>query len=117
MDATAIIGELVEHMEWADAVVFSAIIGKPQAEEDEVLLRRLRHIHLVQNVFFDVWQNQPINPHAIDSFNALELAGFAERSGHASNSKFLDRDVGHLAGLRRLDGRQRSCVRTRNVHR
>lgn len=87
MDATAIIGELVEHMEWADAVVFSAIIGKPQAEEDEVVLKRLRHIHLVQKVFFDVWQHQPINPHVTDSFNALELAGFA-KSLHLEIRKF-----------------------------
>ena len=89
MDATAIIGELVEHMEWADAVVFSAIIGKPQAEEDEVLLRRLRHIHLVQNVFFDVWQNQPINLHVTDSFNAFELAGFAKPL-HREIQEFLN---------------------------
>ena len=78
MEATTIIEELVQHMEWADSVVFSAILGKPQAEEDEVVLKRLRHIHLVQKVFFDVWLNQPINPHLTDSFNALELVGFAE---------------------------------------
>jgi uncharacterized damage-inducible protein DinB len=78
MNATAIIEELIKHMEWADAVVFSAILGKPEAEEDEVLLRRLRHIHLVQKAFFDVWQHQPVNPHATDSFNLLELVGFAK---------------------------------------
>ncbi len=89
MDATAIIGELIQHMEWADSVVFSAILGKPQAEEDEVLLKRLRHIHLVQKVFFDVWQNQPVNPHATDSFNALELAGFA-KSLHREIQEFLN---------------------------
>jgi hypothetical protein len=78
MDATAIIEELVHHMEWPDAVVFSAILGKPQAEEDEVVLKRLSHIHLVQKVFFDVWKNQPINPLVTDSFNVFELAGFAK---------------------------------------
>jgi uncharacterized damage-inducible protein DinB len=78
MDATAIIGELIQHMEWADAVVFSAIHGKPELEGDETLLKRLRHIHLVQKVFFDVWKNQPINPNVTDSFNSLELVGFAK---------------------------------------
>lgn len=78
MEATAIIRELIQHMEWADSVVFSAIQGKSQAEEDDVLLKRLRHIHLVQKAFFDVWLHQPINPHATDLFNALELAGFAK---------------------------------------
>ncbi|MEI6757908.1 MAG: damage-inducible protein DinB [Chlorobium sp.] len=78
MDATAIIEELVQHTEWADAVVFAAILGKPQAEEDEVLLKRVRHIHLVQKAFLDVWLNRPINPHVTDLFNALELVGFAK---------------------------------------
>jgi uncharacterized damage-inducible protein DinB len=78
MDAIAIIEELVRHMEWADSIVFSAILGKLQAEEDESLLKRLRHIHLVQKAFFDVWLDQPINPHATDLFNAFELAGFAK---------------------------------------
>lgn len=87
MKATAIIGELVHHMEWADSVVFSAILGKTQTEEDEVLLKRLRHIHLVQKAFFDVWLHQPINPHATDSFNLLELAGFA-RSLHREIREF-----------------------------
>jgi uncharacterized damage-inducible protein DinB len=87
MDATAIIEELVQHMAWADSVVFSAIRGKSQAEEDEALLRRLRHIHLVQKAFFDVWLHQPINPHATDSFNALELAFFA-KSLHSEIQKF-----------------------------
>jgi uncharacterized damage-inducible protein DinB len=78
MDATAIIEELVEHMAWADSVVFSAIRGKSQAEEDEVVLKRLRHIHLIQKLFIDVWQHQPINAHSTDLFNVPELAGFAQ---------------------------------------
>jgi uncharacterized damage-inducible protein DinB len=78
MEATAIIAELIQHMEWADGVVFSAILGSEQAEGDEVLLKRLRHIHLVQKAFFDVWQNQPVNPHATDLMTVLELAAFAK---------------------------------------
>ena len=34
MDVIAIIGELVQHMEWADSVIFSAILGNSHAEED-----------------------------------------------------------------------------------
>ncbi|EAT60055.1 DinB family protein [Chlorobium ferrooxidans] len=78
MDAIAIISELTQHMEWADGVVFSAILGRAQAEGDEVLLKRLRHIHLVQKAFFDVWKNQPVNPHSTDAMNASELAAFAK---------------------------------------
>lgn len=78
MDANGIIDELLQHTQWADAAVFAAIQGKPQVEGDEVLLKRLRHIHLVQKAFLDVWLNQPINPHSTDSLNLLELAAFAK---------------------------------------
>ncbi len=110
MDATTIIDELVQHMEWADSVVFSAILGKQQAEEDEVLLKRLRHIHLVQKAFFDVWLHQPINPHTTDLLNVLELATFA-KSLHRENREFqnalssddLDRVI-HLPWSQQVSG-------------
>lgn len=78
MDALAIIQELTQHMEWADSVVFSAILGNPKVEQDETLMNRLRHIHLVQKVFFDVWQTTPIDPHETNSLNASELFEFAK---------------------------------------
>lgn len=87
MDALVIIQELLQHMEWADSVVFSAILGNKNAEQDESLLRRLRHIHLVQKVFFDVWGNNPINPQEADLLNASELANFA-KSIHQDFQRF-----------------------------
>lgn len=47
----------------------------------------------------------------------LELAGFLERSRHVPSSKFVKRCVCYLAGLRRLDGRERGRVGTRHVYR
>lgn len=78
MDAVAIIQELTQHMEWADSVVFSAVLGNPKAEQDESLLKGLRHIHLVQKVFFDIWKNIPINPQETDLLSASELFEFAK---------------------------------------
>lgn len=78
MDALALLQELTRHMEWADAVVFAALRGQPRAGQDDALLKRLRHLHLVQKVFLDVWLGQPIDPQETDAFSAGELSAFAQ---------------------------------------
>lgn len=75
MDASDLLRDLLQHMEWADATVFAALT--PEAGQDPALLARLRHLHLVQNVFLDVWQQRPIDPHGTDGFDAAGLAAFA----------------------------------------
>ncbi len=77
MDALALLLELTRHMEWADAVVFAALRGRPLAEQDDALLKRLRHLHLVQKVFLDVWLDRPIQPQETDAFSVGELSAFA----------------------------------------
>jgi uncharacterized damage-inducible protein DinB len=82
MDTLTLFQELSQHTEWADSVVFAAIIGNKAAEEDDLMLSRLRHIHLVQKVFLDVWQQKPIDPDETQSFDVFEVAGFARRVHH-----------------------------------
>lgn len=89
MDALALLLELARHMEWADAVVFTALRGRSQAEQDDALLKRLRHLHLVQKVFLDVWQGRPIQPQETDAFSIGELEAFA-RDLHPQIQRFLE---------------------------
>ena len=51
--------------------------GDSKAAQDESLLKRLRHLHLVQKVFFDIWKARPINPQETDVMSASELLDFA----------------------------------------
>jgi len=87
MNALTIIQELVQHMEWADSVVFSAILGNPELEHDESLLRPRSAIHLAQKVYFDVWRDIPINPQETDVLSASELLKFA-KSIHQDIQRF-----------------------------
>jgi uncharacterized damage-inducible protein DinB len=89
MDALFIFQELIQHMAWADAVVFSAILGKPQVEQDEPILQRLRHLHLTQKVFLDVCQDKAINPQETDTLGVAELAEFTQ-AVHQALQQFLD---------------------------
>lgn len=61
--------ELYDHMEWADARVWQAVLACPAAEGDAVLRDRLRHIHTVQHAFLSIWRGEA--PDFRDSFGSL----------------------------------------------
>lgn len=56
------IQELFRQMEWADSVVWAAILAQPEAFEDAGLRNRLYHIHMVQRAFLRVWKGEPFKP-------------------------------------------------------
>jgi uncharacterized damage-inducible protein DinB len=64
-----ILRELYDHMEWADATVWRAVLACPAAEGDAALRRRLVHIHTVQRAFLSVWRGE--TPHFRESFDSL----------------------------------------------
>ncbi|NTU98154.1 MAG: damage-inducible protein DinB [Chlorobiaceae bacterium] len=88
MDALTLLRELSEHTEWADSIVFSAISGNPAAGGDDILLNRLRHLHLVQKVFLDVWRGNTVNPEETTSLDLPCLMEFARRT-HSGNREHL----------------------------
>lgn len=52
---------LVRHMEWADALMWRAVLGLPPAGAAEPTLReRLFHVHLVQRVYLATWRGVPL---------------------------------------------------------
>lgn len=84
-DAAGVLGWLVDlyrHMAWADASIWMAALALEAAPDDTTLRERLHHIHLVQHVFVAIWRGQPIDPHAGEGLDLVELAAWA-REGHA----------------------------------
>jgi uncharacterized damage-inducible protein DinB len=53
--------DLYRHMEWADAAVWSAVIGCAAAQDDSTLRGLLQHIHVVQHAFLSAWQTRPLD--------------------------------------------------------
>jgi hypothetical protein len=51
---------LFDHMEWADATVWRAVLATPSAAEDEVLHARLYHIHATQTAFMQAWRGDEV---------------------------------------------------------
>lgn len=55
MFSNEMLRELYQHMEWADAAVWSAM------QPDEDLVGRLHHIQMTQRFFLKLWRNEPID--------------------------------------------------------
>lgn len=53
---------LVEHMEWADARIWSAVLALETAHADAVTRERLHHVHTVQRVYLGIWTGEPMDP-------------------------------------------------------
>jgi uncharacterized damage-inducible protein DinB len=62
---------LYHHLEWADARVWRAALGSPAAVGDAELRDRLRHIHVTQRAFLDVWTTQPVGKYLDAEFPSL----------------------------------------------
>lgn len=89
MDPLDLLTDQFRHMAWADALVFSTIFPRPEAVRDEYLLVKLRHQHVVQKIFLDVWSGVPFNSGEAGDFDLHELAGFA-RVVHDGSMRFLE---------------------------
>jgi hypothetical protein len=58
----ALLGDLVDHQEWADAMHWRAVAVVPAAREHRDLRRRLHHIHQVQRMFVWVVGDRTVTP-------------------------------------------------------
>jgi uncharacterized damage-inducible protein DinB len=56
MEITSAFGDLLRYMEWADALVWSAVLASPATASDEALRDRLYHVHDTQHGFLQVWR-------------------------------------------------------------
>ena len=56
--ARATIESLFTHMEWADAETWTAVLASKEMIGDERLRTLLYHIHVVQRVYLQMWQDQ-----------------------------------------------------------
>jgi uncharacterized damage-inducible protein DinB len=63
--------DLFEHMQWADAAVWQAVLGTPKAENDEKIKSLFVHIHMVQHAYLCLWEKLPLVIPQMDEFKNL----------------------------------------------
>lgn len=57
---TAALVQLIDHAEWADALVWKAVEGLSLAGPHPRLHHLLHHVHLVQRLYLQVWRSEPL---------------------------------------------------------
>lgn len=70
MDAREL-GDLLTHMEWADALTWRAIRTLPAAQSDERVKWLTHHVHLVQAIYLQAWQGEPFQLTELTSYPDL----------------------------------------------
>ena len=76
-------------MEWADATVWTAVLGASQAREDERIKSTFHHVHLVQQIFVQAWLGGPIAVPQVSDFMTIEHLAQWGREGHRQIAAFL----------------------------
>jgi uncharacterized damage-inducible protein DinB len=80
---------LAQHMAWADATVWSAILKAPPASADAKLAETLHHVHLVQHLFRQAWAGDPFQLRdRADFADVRELARWG-RQAHGEIATFV----------------------------
>src|SRR3982751_3673407 len=97
MNGTTTFQELFRHMEWADSVVWAAVLAHAEAADDAALRDRLHHLHMVQQAFLRVWRGDHTRTQAptfedIASLLAWARAYYAEANEYLGNLGEQDLD-------------------------
>jgi uncharacterized damage-inducible protein DinB len=81
---------LMGHAEWAESLVWQAVLALPQ--EDAELQAKLYHLHMVQWAYLHIWRGEAVKPR--------ELGTFATRQALCGWAREYYRDLpSYLAGL------------------
>jgi uncharacterized damage-inducible protein DinB len=83
--------ELFQHMEWADARAWNAVLSAPATRDDSVIGERFYHIHLVQMAFLYAWSGRPLNlPKQTEFADSMAVANWG-RGIHRELAGYIKR--------------------------
>lgn len=85
----ATLNHLYRHMEWADVLVWRAVLVCDTAANDQKLKQYLHHLHLVQHAYLRAWRDQPTGA-AYPTFDDAPSLMLWGRSYHREVSAHLE---------------------------
>ena len=96
MNSLDILKELIDHMHWADAKIWTTVLSIPEAQEDEKLKKILHHYQLSKYAFYYIRSGLPQEFPELDTFKKLrDMAQWA-----AEYPKLMQT---YMAGLKEQD--------------
>lgn len=82
--------EMMRQTEWADALVWRAVLAHPAAADDPATRERLHHVHLVQRVYLSLWRGEPLQVTEAPAFADLRALRDWGRDFHLEAAAYLD---------------------------
>jgi hypothetical protein len=63
------------HMEWADALIWAAVLGVPSLAQDHELRTRMHHFHSTQWAYLQAFRAAPLDIPALGEFPDIPACG------------------------------------------
>jgi len=82
------IRELLAHLEWADAVMWTAVLASEAGAADDRIRKLLGHGHETQWAYLQLWRGQPLNMPAGEDFPDLPAVARWARHSHQEIAAF-----------------------------
>ena len=82
------LGQLFRHMEWADAMVWTAVLATDPGGPDSRLREDLFHVHATQRAFLSVWLDEPVDYGNASEFETLPALRTWAREFYPSAESF-----------------------------
>ncbi|MEJ2544149.1 MAG: DinB family protein [Calditrichaceae bacterium] len=64
--------ELINHMNWADAKIWTTVLLNSKAENDEKLIKILHHYQITKYAFYHIWKNKSPEFPELSKFKTLK---------------------------------------------
>lgn len=82
--------DLLRHMEWADSLVWNAVLSLPEATSDAGMRERLYHTHLVQWAYLQIWRGLPLDMRDASSFEGIDAIHTWARDYYGQLAEYLE---------------------------
>lgn len=80
---------LMGHTEWAESLVWQAVLSLPQ--EDAELQAKLHHLHMVQWAYLHIWRGESVRPRELGTFATREALRDWAREYYGELADYLAR--------------------------
>jgi uncharacterized damage-inducible protein DinB len=82
--------DLMLHMEWADARIWTAVMGVPSLRQDGPTRERLHHLHCTHQAYLQIMQGLPLEIPELGSFADLVSVGRWARQSYRELRAYCD---------------------------
>jgi len=82
--------KLLLHMQWADSLIWKAVLSLAALQQDQRMRERLYHLHSTQWAYLQVWRGEQIRVPELATFPNLQSLGVWARDYHRELARYAE---------------------------